>query len=91
MLDAVIKCNEEEKVLLKSVEILEKEVTTIQNKMPFPLQALHLTVESFKIPERLDYFFKKPIKWKIYRFRYSTCILCKAFFISRFNLHNDTW
>ena len=88
MLDAVIKCNEEEKVLLKSVEILEKEVTTIQNITP---QALHLTVESFKILERLAYFLKKPIKWKIYRFRYSTCILCKAFFFSRFNLHNDTW
>ena len=32
--DVVIKCNEEEKVLLQSVETFRKEVTTIQNEMP---------------------------------------------------------
>ena len=37
--DAVIKCNEEEKVLLKSVDILRKEVTTILNEIPWPPQA----------------------------------------------------
>ena len=57
--DAVVKCNQEEKVLLKSVEILWKEVTTIQNEMSWPPQASHLTVESFKIPERLNYFLQK--------------------------------
>ena len=57
--DAVIKCNEEEKVLLKSVDILRKEVTTILNEIPWPPQASHLTVESSKIPERLNYFLQK--------------------------------
>ena len=57
--DVVIKCNEEEKVLLQSVETFRKEVTTIQNEMPWPPQASHLTVESFKIPERLNYFLQK--------------------------------
>ena len=57
--DAVVKCNQEEKVLLKSVEMLRKEVTTIQNEMSWPPQASHLTVESFKIPERLNYFLQK--------------------------------
>ena len=59
--DVVIKCNEEEKVLLKSVETLQKEVTNIQNEMPWPPQASHLTVESFKIPERSNYFLQKQI------------------------------
>ena len=62
--DAVIKCNEQEKVLLKSVEILRKEVTTIENEMPWPPKASHLTVESFKIPERLNYFLQKLLSGK---------------------------
>ena len=62
--DVVIKCNEEEKVLLKSVETLQKEVTNIQNEMPWPPQASHLTVESFKMPERLNYFLQKLLSGK---------------------------
>ena len=66
-----MKYNEGEKVLLKSVEILRKSVATkrndyktkrwLQNEMPWPPQASHLTVESFKIPERSNYFLQKQI------------------------------
>ena len=55
--DAVIKCNEEVNVLLKSGEILRKEVTTIQNEMSWPPQVSHLTIESFKIPDYKSVFF----------------------------------
>ena len=55
--DAVIKCNEEVNVLLKSGEILRKEVTTIQNEMSWPPQVSYLTIESFKIPDYKSVFF----------------------------------
>ena len=54
--DAVIKCIEVN-VLLKSGEILRKDVTTIQNEMSWPPQVSHLTIESFKIPDYKSVFF----------------------------------
>ena len=61
-------------MLLKSVEILRKAVATkrndyktkrwLQNEMPWPLQASRLRVESFKIPERLNYFLQKRFSGK---------------------------
>ena len=62
--DADIKCNEEENVLLKSVEILQKVVTTIQNERPWPPQASHLTVESFNISDRLNSLLQKLLSGK---------------------------
>ena len=69
-----MKYNEGEKGLLKSVEILRKSVATkrndyktkrwLQNEMPWPPQASHLTVESFKMPERLNYFLQKLLSGK---------------------------
>ena len=57
--DAVIKYNEEVKVLLKSGEILQKDIATVQNEMSWPPQVSHLTIESFKTPDYKSVFFFK--------------------------------
>ena len=62
--DAMMNYKDTEKILLKSVGILREEITNLSNDMPWPPQPGHLTVESFQIPPKLDYFFERLLSGK---------------------------